>query len=796
MINILSCDLENVLYFKKATARFDQNALTFVRGANLDSSKVNPTGNGVGKTLLFSTISNVAYFSPPTAARKKSKKDLLGKNSMIAITSQGVNGHYYRTEQYYNKYRIFENAREPIFDKEHDLKISRIPLAEKFIRQNIFPQSQLEFFTISYLTSQRPFLFHIDSDINRMEHFSQMFRLEAYDELKKYFLVRLKAVKDDEIRLSVLENKALSLKAKLDESSKKVDKEKIAELIKLRKSLDKDIQGYIKRESELLANLSNLRNLKRIEEKLDELRSQYKLKKHPKDAIVYLKEQRSLVKAYDEYKSALESYTKQTKRLKSELDAIELPKQSKDKLERELKRKSKLLNGLEEELNSLKSTKQKYESLVERASEIRSSMKSKFGVDPKLEKVDLSIDYQSEIETYRTSLKLEPLLEHKHEGKGRCPTCLSKVDFDNIRKAVKTAKAGLKKALKKKQCQEFYSDYLEVVKKIKDLDYSEETFNELNSKVKRHKSSIEKLEASIATWKQYNKLKEDLDFIEKPKEPTERPDSDLTYEQINSIIDLCTDILRHLEAKARLLESSGLQEFKTVKGIKDLIKQEKDKVKKLENRKLKAERQLADYSEELDKYTRFVSEAELYASELESTQKEIDKIRPSLTHKKVLEVLVKAYSTKGLKTHAANKICSVLEQNLNIYRNLLFPEPFNFSVSATDRGLHVLVDRGKGRISDVRNLSGAESNSFVLLFLLSLLPLVPNERRTNILVLDEPVPHQDEVSRRLFLDSYLPALMEVVPNVFVITPHRTDYREGAAEWLITKHKGKSTLVTI
>lgn len=127
---------------------------------------------------------------------------------------------------------------------------------------------------------------------------------------------------------------------------------------------------------------------------------------------------------------------------------------------------------------------------------------------------------------------------------------------------------------------------------------------------------------------------------------------------------------------------------------------------------------------------------------------------------------------------------------------MIFAEPFTFAVSADESGMSIIVDRGNDMVSDVRNLSGAESNCFRLLFVLAILPLIPSSRRVNVLCLDEPMSHADAVTRSIFLERFLPTIREVVPSVFCITPNPEDYSPESSEWLVKKFKGVSKIITV
>jgi len=82
--------------------------------------------------------------------------------------------------------------------------------------------------------------------------------------------------------------------------------------------------------------------------------------------------------------------------------------------------------------------------------------------------------------------------------------------------------------------------------------------------------------------------------------------------------------------------------------------------------------------------------------------------------------------------------------------------------------------RKKGESSDISQLSGAETNCFRLLLALSLIPLLPENKRTNFLILDEPDNNSSDAVRSHLIREFLPKLRAVVPHVFWITPKPVD----------------------
>jgi DNA repair exonuclease SbcCD ATPase subunit len=303
-------------------------------------------------------------------------------------------------------------------------------------------------------------------------------------------------------------------------------------------------------------------------------------------------------------------------------------------------------------------------------------------------------------------------------------------------------------------------------------------------------SVVEKLSA-IA---KHRRLSESLADIKVPDEP-ER--SQYTTAEADKHIELCSSILEAISSKSTLIESNPkFEALRSEAKVATAIAFSTAKVNDSEKAIIQIRTVQGEVAAAITQCEQFKNTNKVYRSEFEQTEAEIAKLTPSMQNKKLLEILVKVYGPKGLRAHAAQSVCKLFETNLNHYRDLIFIEPFSFSVTASDTGVSILVDRNNGdsdSISDVRNLSGAESNCFQLLSLISLLPLIPKKDRVNLVVLDEPTSHQDPKSRALFNERFLPVLREIVPCVYVITPHADDVSPDSGEWVVQKKDGVSTV---
>lgn len=755
--------------------------MTFVRGQNHDACPGNceKTGNGSGKSLLFATsIANLLLGAPPLSNKKKAVKELIGKKSSVTLRCT-VDEKEYEIIQSFSGYTILENG--------VDLKVRTKPLQEQFI-QKLFPLREIEFYTYGYLASQRSFLMQQDTDSNRLEHFTSMFRLDNYAAMRKHFAQKLSLVKDAEVKLSVLEQSVLSLKKKLKDAEAIFNVESLSTARADYEKLDSEISVLSKQEYKLMTLQQTLKTLLTIEKELDALRSRYTDSRSPKELLAWSKAQREIVRQTDKHKSLLKSYLKSVNGLNAQLERISLPPEDEKTLKQNRKSLIQTIDELTEELKVLEERRSMFRSLSRKGKALLEQLKS-YDVDYKKYRDDR--DYDHEILQCRTNLKLKTLLT----SDDTCPTCLSAVDKNNIKNIVVLAEKQLPTLLDKKKIQDIVIEVRKLSADVKRLRYDEADFNAKTKTLKSSENRLAEVESKIKVHNEHSRISEMLLSIEEPEAPKIKPESDLTHDQLEAQVDLCTDILRHLSGKQKLLENHPEITCKTVSKVKTQLDDCCLQLKNIEQKLTTKKKESSVLATEIEKHAVAQSEVNLYRAEYNDTVVKIKKLRPLLADKDILATLITAYGTKGLKTVVANEICGLLERNLNEYSDLIFMEPFKFSVQASDTGLSIMVDRGNNIVSDVRHLSGAESNCFRLLFVFALLPMIPDSRRLNFIILDEPTSLMHTVTRQVFLDRYVPALMEIVPHIYIITPNEEHIQDSSA-WLVVKRDGESKLITV
>jgi hypothetical protein len=146
---------------------------------------------------------------------------------------------------------------------------------------------------------------------------------------------------------------------------------------------------------------------------------------------------------------------------------------------------------------------------------------------------------------------------------------------------------------------------------------------------------------------------------------------------------------------------------------------------------------------------------------------EISKLKHRLRIKPVVDSLKHLYGPKGLRLARVRDSVKEYIKNLNLLAPIVF-DNYVFSAEMSDTGIDLICKRKTG-MSDVRRFSSSEGKLLPLLSLMALHPILPAERRTNLLVLDEVESSMDSATRKLYTRLLTP-LQELYPSLWCITP--------------------------
>lgn len=760
MLKVDALSLSNIVYFKEASVKFN-HPFTVISGHNRDSRISENTSNGAGKSLLLSTLPNLIYESAPLSG-KRSKKEMLGSKSSVKF-SFNDGAHDWTVEQLPSKYVIMRDGK--------DLEVRTTPLQRKMIEE-IFPITEDEFYSYIYLQSQRPLAFQIDKPAERLHYITRIFSLDVYDRMKRYFTAKLGEISNKQVEYDVTNNQLLRVNGLLERVSwNKANKAALDETTRTIERLREPVKAALSEMEALKSERADAQHLKDLRGRLADIKivlTKDEIKVHGK-----------VLRAYQDYERELVPYETRKERLTSSIASIKHADTLDVKdIEAKAKKGSKRLSKLTEtltEMSTLRKQVVKNKAAIEEAKQDLESL----GGKPNKLKTYLNIDVEavtSAMAEAKGVLNLESML-HECES-GSCPTCMQSVNIKKLKKHISNAKEVFGNS---KTTIALYESAL-VLKKANALDtnFDQEQYDTYKQQYAEIEGRLEQYDEDLKTALKLNHLREELSSLVKPKKV---PKPKYTETQLEEYYEAVQEQAK-LKSTIDELETKGTRTLKQIK-------------KQIDTLKATGKAMSDEYETAQVTYTKLsvkYSEFKVLNKERKELLETLESIKPIIEQRGVIKALEKAYSAKGLKVTAANLILQQIEANLNRYSNLIFAEPFTFKVFADEKGVHCIVDRGKGKVSDVRLLSGAESDCFRLLWMWVMLVMVDDKRRTNFAILDEPDSHMDETTRSLFVDRFLPTLRTLVSNVFLITPLDKNVYSECRYLTVVKEQGVSRVV--
>ena len=748
MIYFRSVSLTDVVYYQFAELNLDYNGITVVMGHNRNTSAEGVRRNGAGKSLLLSPLSHLKYSTPTGLSGKSIRNDLLDKPTSSLKWRMSVGSDTYDIE----KARKGKSARYQILRNDEDMQCGTIASAEAVIA-DIFPLSEEEFYSTVYLDSRRPSTVLYGTPIQRQTYLADLFQLHGFAEMRAHFQSRVSELRETRARSKALKEQ-LSNDAPL--TTEDVERAKSRE-----KALSQDVEKQrgacqtLEKSQELSLLRDQLQGTLKEAGKYD--KDEYKnASKEVRKWELYT----SNLPLHEEYMRARKKQAKK----KEQITALAKRDFTKEQARKELKSLRKQEATYEREVEEYQDSLTTVEDLKERKSEYKALLKKNAKVLDTVEGVGSKQLARMENEL----ASLEELIVHldDHQTASRCEFCGSKLTSKLVKKRQEKALSTIEKlAPTVSQCH--------AAQKV--LEKTESIFSSADEE------ELASLQDLVEPTKPNTRLRKLLEesLVPLPTEPTlDKPASDESQMQ-RSLREQekyrkANTQLKHLREK---LESA--QDLPSTSQIKSDLK--------------KARAKLQDLRSQYESAAKEVGSIELRYKQEKAIRAELRELKGELKKEAVFKTLVDAYSSQGLRLHVLKSLIGQVEDNLNTYSKLVFPEPFSFSLSVDERRMDVTAIRSDGKSSDVKHLSGGESRMFSLLWLISVLPMIPSNRRCNVVVLDEFESGIDETTRECLLNMYLPRLTRMIPHVIFLTPNEISPARGRRVLLVNKKHGVSTV---
>lgn len=599
--------------------------------------------------------------------------------------------------------------------------------------------SEEEFFSTVYLDSRRTNSFQLGTSAERFSFITALFRLQNLDDIRKHINRCISELNSDK---RLLEQTSLDLEEA---------KTKLSTLPKDAQSKADAISLWLKKASvqaqRLTATQHQWENYKKWQLEKDKL-SDLPASKYT------VKELRSFISKLDGYEAELRQWTKQRRlheKHRAELETLDLDDSSYDSM---VKRKNSIVvidkpDKPEGDLTAAGRIAKK--ATLPRAENVYAKSKAKVSV------------LKEQLDTFNSEV-----------GEAdNCPTCHSELSASTKKAIRQNFELQIEALTKKVKTASLCINAHKIVAEYK--DYEDEL-----KKYTAYKQAAKEIEAyPFAKVKRKLELKSILstESLKKPKAPVSIPPS-FTRESLEAELVLCQKREQQKQVVATLSVDKPETEI-DVNAVKKLNAEVSEKLSALPELQAKA------------------SDRKSTLSTVRSLTERVTDMQSKLEDLPVYSMLSGAYSASGLKLLMIQRIAKALEKNLNTYSNQIFSEDFKFTFHVEDNNFGISVTRkfaGKDTTSDIRHLSGAESRLFIFLFVLALLPLIPDKRRMNILVMDEPDANMDDATREIFRDSLLPRLAKIVPSVVVISPNSEVVPQHGRVYTVVKNNGSSKLV--
>ena len=733
MQTLLGAQYRQTLLFGDVNLNLNPGGIVTVSGKNLNVRRtgVEYDTNAVGKSVLFSSLANVLYERGALHESAKSKKELygdaLGCSRIYHRTEDGVEYCYEQAKS--GKYVVYENG-EPL---KHDKVANSVSTM-----QTLFPVCEDAWHHLVVLSSAHPAPFMMAKPEARRNFFSELFNYAYFDELASMAKRQITEKSKTASKLEGFASSIATLRASLSQIPEVDESE-----------LESDLNTLLELQDKINGRLS-LAEFTKIKKRLVELETELDDEvdeKHLEAAKAYLEKTQDHVSklsvkiAFSESKKKeLLAYKEDSREFSESLESLadfnisEDPKQAVSDI-------NALLALLElvgdEDIHTLAAVQ-----VLNLTKRDILAFRETYAEQQVLEAEKTSIEHS--LAGIRKVLK-------NIKGHAKCPFCASDVDEDHFR-------AELKRL----------SDELDVVDEkldaiaTKDFRVLVRYANNLSN------NSFCKSLTSGVDWCKLKKIEDSRSVLKLVLRQAKRLQDRVPPEGTQDVAEL-KDRLNNVKLK-REKAQEYIDFANNLGSLATEYRKLKKKVAGLDEDEMQQDlEELVALKRSVEERQKHQEKRESFFSMIAQIKKDSAKEAKVLEDIPALEVLVRAYSTKGLRLSAISSIAQTLSSSLNENAHMLFSEPFSFDVNITDTRFDIIVDRSP-ESSDIRKLSKSEQRRFSMLYAYCLNELIPPSSRSNLIVLDEMEDGSSDVNRKLYREVFLPHLNSVVPNVFVVSP--------------------------
>jgi DNA repair exonuclease SbcCD ATPase subunit len=753
--------LKNFVFYESQSLDLDYQGTTVIRGRNynnMSNASEQLRSNGSGKSLLLSALATALYDTMPMISQKKAMKSSWDQGEIcVDFTVQGQHWTVIRQQ-------IAGSTQLQLFKDGVNIN-PRTQTIAKSILAELLPWTEDEFFSQVYLDSRRSHPLQVGSNNERMATIATLFHLTDFDLIKE----RLKADYADQ---------KLSLR---DQSHIQQQIDQITEQLQALSPTD-DLHQQLHRVQ---------KKKETIEQKLNQL---YQLQ--------------SNATVWDNYQQLHDQW-------QQSLDVIGI---SKDSFLAQRETISTLQAQYNEHQTSLAHYNQ-WQNMIQTAQQQQQLCETQ---DPKLATLTNITEYLDQLTEQFHHRQQQLTVMHQLKDQLEQLKCSKPVPdlaptetLDNLQQQLTTTFVQINQDQKQLDgLQACHESNCWVCQHPLSHEQQQALIIEIQTRLALLNQQAQQLQVAIEakinwqeTHQRYQQYKEKLtQFKQLRDQLAQEPNSEQMQQTIRNT-------QHYLNVQSQLAIPQPMVTPKPTQSVEQWVKCDQQYQLLIQSQPQTPRPKLAMslikkliknyftlsnlYQERATTYAVQLDKRQHLEQQLASCNEKLIEINNALSNSDIMPWLLDAYSNKGLKLLAIQHLCTMLEERLNLYAPLLFSEVFVFTLQVTQTDFQILARRiihGKEVLMDIKFLSGAEGRAFSLLLLISLISLLPNHRRSNLLVLDEMTANFDPVGMDLVINQFLPILNTMIPHLIVIAIDNKEY-VNSRQFFATKQGDRTVLMT-
>jgi DNA repair exonuclease SbcCD ATPase subunit len=728
LIYLQELRLTNHVVFKRLRWRLDQHPLTVIRGLNRDRGS---SSNAVGKSLLGASIANLITDAPPISIRKHSAKELVFGKGRVELDLR--NDKIAWSLQQFAKGKT---VRYDIMRNGKSMAAKDIKQARKFIHDAV-PLSDEQFYSQVLISSYRPSILLYGRANARLELFEEIFDLRVYDMMRKSLLQDLSQINHKFSQAELLNKQREELQPQLR-------RDLATDIEKIRQRHKRLLQHYRRanQQAQELIAYTTLAEQLSSNATLTELQSQAKQisTKLRRNNQRYIKLHRAFGAARSNQKIL------RTRRLlQRRLAAI--PKiTNHHKLSRFMLRADSHITQLQDNIRQYLD----YERYIDKYREIINSVNLADQRDP--------AGLQRQLTETEHSLAQQRALR---SGKP-CPVCGKIVErrrhrhtLRQLRDNARLVSNQLKRVKRVQFCLKLQA---KLPKSVLNM-----SINTTRNKLRNLEQQLDQAQQRTATVEQRRQINNQLKQLPEVHviRPINRTRLRLLEQRINKLTRQQERLTNDIQLLHKIAELNT--EYDNHRNAKLTLRAVQQVIDQISPR-------LQSVSDKMHRFTAQQSEYNAARRQLHQITEELSEIETVIKNKDIVEALVQAYSTRGIRLMQIQSLANTYVAGLNALASSIYSEPMKFFAEVSPNQFNILVQR-HGKISDIRALSGSESRQFLVISALAMVKLMPNHMRVNTIILDEMEAGLSRQDRLLFCQQFVPLLTNSIPHTVIITPH-------------------------